>query len=215
MHLEPLFTAEVIAARNQALGAAITDHYRWRGVTQLTCVGVLKGSIVFLADLIRHIDLDVRIEVLGVSSYAGTESTGHVRITHDLRTDISGPISVAANSSTAISTTLMPAGQHTNGTGDAASGGSALLVRKSDLFFIRNLIGSPSYSRSLLCDLNYYIKKNSLKFCREPIDFVIPSQTRLHIHTHTHTHTHRSPHEERHNFSNFIILIQKYNKKMS
>jgi hypothetical protein len=107
----------------------------------------------------------------------------------ELRTDISGPISVAANSSTAVSTTSMPAGRHTNGTGDAASGGSALLVRKSDLFFIFNLIGIPSYSRSLLCDLNYYIKKTSLKFCREPIDFVILSQTRLSIHTHTHTHT--------------------------
>jgi hypoxanthine phosphoribosyltransferase len=90
MHLEPLFTAEAIALRNQALGAAISAHYRSQGVNELTCVGVLKGSIVFLADLIRHIDLDVRIEVLGVSSYDGTESTGHVRITHDLRTDISG-----------------------------------------------------------------------------------------------------------------------------
>jgi hypoxanthine phosphoribosyltransferase len=45
---------------------------------------------MFLADLVRAIGGDVRIEFLGVSSYKGTESSGEVRITHDLKTSIEG-----------------------------------------------------------------------------------------------------------------------------
>ena len=90
MDLEPMFTAEQIAARVSALGAQITREYAAAGVSELVCIGVLKGSILFLADLVRKLDLDVRIELLGVSSYEGTESTGNVRITSDLRADIAG-----------------------------------------------------------------------------------------------------------------------------
>jgi hypoxanthine phosphoribosyltransferase len=57
----------------------------------LTCVGVLKGSFLFMADLVRAIGGDVRCEFLGVSSYhGGTRSTGVVQITQDLRYPIEG-----------------------------------------------------------------------------------------------------------------------------
>lgn len=56
----------------------------------LVCVGVLKGSFMFLADLVREIGGPVWVDFLGVSSYAGTESTGEVRITHDVRERLEG-----------------------------------------------------------------------------------------------------------------------------
>lgn len=78
---------ERIAARVADLGAQIRADY---GDEPILCIGVLKGSILFLADLMRAIPGDVECGFLGVSSYEGTESTGHVRITHDLRSSIEG-----------------------------------------------------------------------------------------------------------------------------
>ena len=85
--IPPLLTAEQIAARIAVLGPSIREAY---GDVPIVCVGVLKGSFIFLADLIRAIPGDVRCEFLGVSSYTGTESTGVVRITHDLPNTIEG-----------------------------------------------------------------------------------------------------------------------------
>ena len=85
--LEPLITAEQIAARVQEMGRQITETY---GDEPVTCIGVLKGSILFMADLIRAIDCDCRTDFLGVSSYEGMESTGQVRLTLDLRERIEG-----------------------------------------------------------------------------------------------------------------------------
>jgi len=80
--LEVLYSEEVIAERIRVLGAEITQNYQGK---ELILVCVLKGAFPFLADLCRAIDMDVRIEFLGVSSYgAGTKSTGVVRITQDL-----------------------------------------------------------------------------------------------------------------------------------
>ena len=57
----------------------------------LVMICVLKGSILFFADLVRNIQRPVHLVVLGVSSYAGaTESSGAVRLTHDLTLDIAG-----------------------------------------------------------------------------------------------------------------------------
>lgn len=60
------------------------------GPEPITAICVLKGSVLFASDLVRAIPGDVRLEFLGVSSYEGTESTGHVRITHDLKSSIAG-----------------------------------------------------------------------------------------------------------------------------
>jgi hypoxanthine phosphoribosyltransferase len=85
--MQVLFDADTLATRIEELGARIrADH----GPVPIVAICVLKGSILFTADLIRAIGGDVRIEFLGVSSYHGTQSTGQVRITHDLRTSIEG-----------------------------------------------------------------------------------------------------------------------------
>jgi hypoxanthine phosphoribosyltransferase len=80
--LVPMLTREQIAARVQELGAQITQDYAGRS---LVLVCVLKGSFVFGADLMRAIDLPLRVDFLGVRSYGeGTESSGVVQITQDL-----------------------------------------------------------------------------------------------------------------------------------
>lgn len=76
-----------LAERIRALGAHISKDYKDQ---ELTVVCVLKGSFIFAADLIRALSCPVQIEFIGVSSYQGTTSTGHVRITHDLGSEIKG-----------------------------------------------------------------------------------------------------------------------------
>lgn len=56
----------------------------------LVCICILKGSFVFYSDLIRHLQLDVNCDFLGVSSYAGMSSTGEVKLTLDLTSSIEG-----------------------------------------------------------------------------------------------------------------------------
>lgn len=85
---EVLIDAERIAARMKELGAQVRSWYP-PGAT-ITVVGVLKGSFLFMADLVRTIDGPVVCEFLGVSSYVGTQSSGAVQITQDLRADIAG-----------------------------------------------------------------------------------------------------------------------------
>jgi len=83
-----LYTAEQIAVRVRELGAQITRDYA-DGSLVILCI--LKGSFVFAADLIRAIDLPLRVEFLGVASYgSGTQSTGVVQITQDLTSPITG-----------------------------------------------------------------------------------------------------------------------------
>jgi hypoxanthine phosphoribosyltransferase len=80
--IETMLSTEVIAARVREMGAQIT---RDLGGASLVLVCVLKGSFVFTADLMRAIDLPLRIDFLGVRSYGeGTESSGVVQITQDL-----------------------------------------------------------------------------------------------------------------------------------
>jgi hypoxanthine phosphoribosyltransferase len=77
-----MLSAEQIAARVRELGAQITKDYKDK---PLVLVCVLKGSFVFASDLMRAIDLPLRVDFLGVRSYGeGTESTGVVQITQDL-----------------------------------------------------------------------------------------------------------------------------------
>jgi hypoxanthine phosphoribosyltransferase len=83
-----LVSAEAIAARVAALGREIAAAHAGG---RLVCVGVLKGSFVFLADLVRAIPLpEVEVDFIAVASYQGTESTGVVRLTHDLARSIEG-----------------------------------------------------------------------------------------------------------------------------
>lgn len=87
MSIPVLISAEQIRARIKELGKELTALYAGETVV---CIGVLKGSALFLADLIREIDTPLEIDFLGVSSYQGTKSSGVVRITHDLRSSVEG-----------------------------------------------------------------------------------------------------------------------------
>jgi hypoxanthine phosphoribosyltransferase len=82
-----LLSEEQIAAKVADLGARISADYAGRPVT---LVSVLKGSLPFMADLMRAIDLPLRIDLMEVSSYGGnaTESSGLVRILKDLSASI-------------------------------------------------------------------------------------------------------------------------------
>ncbi|HYO44671.1 MAG TPA: hypoxanthine phosphoribosyltransferase [Candidatus Limnocylindrales bacterium] len=84
---EILLSEEVIAARVAELGRQIATDYAGR---RLTLVSVLKGSLPFMADLMRQIPLPLRIDLMEVSSYGGTatESSGLVRIMKDLSASI-------------------------------------------------------------------------------------------------------------------------------
>lgn len=85
-NLEVLFSEEQIQARIRELGAEITREYAGK---DLVLVSVLKGSCVFLADLMRDIDLRLTIDFMSVSSYKdGTKSTGDVEILKDLSNSI-------------------------------------------------------------------------------------------------------------------------------
>ena len=85
-NLEVLYSGDQIQQRIAELGARITSEYRGR---DLVLVGVLKGSCVFLADLMRAIDLELTIDFMSVSSYKdGTVSTGDVEILKDLSNPI-------------------------------------------------------------------------------------------------------------------------------
>ena len=84
-----LVTEEEIIKRSKELGAVITQDYRDAGKTPIV-VGLLKGSVPFLAEIMKHIDLDIEIDFMDVSSYDGAQSVGDVKINKDLDTNISG-----------------------------------------------------------------------------------------------------------------------------
>lgn len=83
-----LFDEQEIAERVRELGRQISEDYRGKTIF---AVGILKGSLVFMADLIRAIDGDVEVDFMSLSSYGNaTESSGNVRITKDMDTSPSG-----------------------------------------------------------------------------------------------------------------------------
>lgn len=78
----------VIQKRVREIGRKITGDFRGERVH---LIGVLKGASIFLADLIREIDLEVSLDFVAVSSYGkGTRSSGEVKLTKDLDTRIEG-----------------------------------------------------------------------------------------------------------------------------
>jgi hypoxanthine phosphoribosyltransferase len=79
--IEVLIAAPDIQRRIAELGAQISAEY---GQRPIVMVGVLKGSFMFMADLIRHISCPVRIEFIGTKSYEGTTTSGQVQLTKDL-----------------------------------------------------------------------------------------------------------------------------------
>jgi hypoxanthine phosphoribosyltransferase len=85
---EVLIDEASLQNRIAELGAAITEDYRGR---DLLLVGVLKGAIFFMADLMRQIDIPCEVDFMAISSYgAGVDSSGVVRILKDLDISIEG-----------------------------------------------------------------------------------------------------------------------------
>lgn len=87
--IDELISAKAIAARIEALSHQIEAEFR--GTEKLVVVGLLRGSFVFIADLVRELDLAVEVDFLEASSYGNsTESSREVRILKDLRGQIEG-----------------------------------------------------------------------------------------------------------------------------
>ena len=82
-----LLPADRLRARVEEIGREITRDYAGR---PLVLVGVLKGALVFLADLMRAIDLPSRLDFVGLSSYVGTQTSGKIELTSDLTRPIEG-----------------------------------------------------------------------------------------------------------------------------
>ena len=85
---EILIEQEPLQARIAELGAEISSEYEGR---DLLLVGVLKGAVFFMADLMRELSIPCEIDFMAISSYgAATDSSGVVRILKDLDTNIAG-----------------------------------------------------------------------------------------------------------------------------
>ncbi len=87
--IDQMISAKAIAARVESLSREITAHFK--GTDKLIVVGLLRGSFVFIADLVREIDLPVEVDFLEASSYGDAmTSSREVRILKDLRGEIAG-----------------------------------------------------------------------------------------------------------------------------
>lgn len=85
---EILLTEPAIRTRVVELGRKITEDFRGK---DLVMVGILRGASIFMADLMRHVELPVEIDFMSVSSYgAATKTSGVVRIIKDLAVNIEG-----------------------------------------------------------------------------------------------------------------------------
>jgi len=85
--LIPLISQQEIKEKIQEIGQKITQDYKG---LDLVVVGVLKGSFIFLADLVRQITIDHEIDLVGASSYEGTSSTGQVVFTKQPDLELKG-----------------------------------------------------------------------------------------------------------------------------
>ena len=87
--IDEMISAKSIAARVEALAREISTYFA--DTDKLVVVGLLRGSFIFIADLVRELDLPVEVDFLEASSYGNsTESSREVRILKDLRGEIEG-----------------------------------------------------------------------------------------------------------------------------
>ena len=87
--IDEMISAKSIAARIEALCRDIRSEFN--GAEQLIVVGLLRGSFVFIADLVRELDMNVEVDFIEASSYGNAmESSREVRILSDLRGEIGG-----------------------------------------------------------------------------------------------------------------------------
>ena len=84
---EVLLSEEQIQAKVKELAAQISEEYAGKDPV---FIGVLKGVVVFFADMIRNIDIPCQIDFMNIASYSGTTSTGRTEIRKDVSVDIKG-----------------------------------------------------------------------------------------------------------------------------
>jgi hypoxanthine phosphoribosyltransferase len=83
-----MITQDEIQAKAREIGKKITEDYSGK---QIVLVGILRGAVLWMADIMKSVDLDMTIDFMAVSSYgAATRSSGVVKINKDLDTDIEG-----------------------------------------------------------------------------------------------------------------------------
>lgn len=84
-----LFDEKTIQDKVTELAKEITEDYVRMGADKLLVVGILRGSVLFMSDLIRKLELPLEIDFMAVSSYGhGTVSSGQVKISKDIHKDI-------------------------------------------------------------------------------------------------------------------------------
>ncbi|GGE42964.1 hypoxanthine phosphoribosyltransferase [Actibacterium pelagium] len=87
--IDELISAKAISARVEELAREICEHFK--DTDKLVVVGLLRGSFIFIADLVREFDLPIEVDFIEASSYGDAmESTREVRILKDLRGKIEG-----------------------------------------------------------------------------------------------------------------------------
>lgn len=85
--IDDMITAKAIAARVESMASEISEQFR--DTEKLVVIGLLRGSFMFIADLVRELDLPVEVDFLETSSYGDSmESSREVRILKDLRGEI-------------------------------------------------------------------------------------------------------------------------------
>lgn len=84
---EVLISEEQIQAKVKELAAQISKEYAGKDPV---FVGVLKGVVIFFADLVRNVDVPCEIDFMSIASYSGTTSTGRTEIRKDLSVNIEG-----------------------------------------------------------------------------------------------------------------------------
>ena len=83
----PLISQQEIQKKTREIGQKINQDYKG---LDLVVIGVLKGSFIFLADLVRQITIDHEIDLVGASSYKGTSSTGQIVLTKQPDLELKG-----------------------------------------------------------------------------------------------------------------------------
>ena len=134
-----LFTKEEIATRVAELGAQITADYKG---TKPVVIGVLKGAWIFLADLLREVDLGVCLDFMSVSSYgSSTTTSGSLTIVKDLSIDVTGKDVIIVEDIVDTGTTLSRLKE-------------LLLARNAKSVAIATLLNKPS-RRKIDIDVEY------------------------------------------------------------